>query len=115
MHAPDLEAALRFFDLLGFKVLFREANYAYVDRDGAGVRVLESRPGEGGMFPPHRGFAYYVDVRDIDAIVAELKPKLETAGVEFMGPKDQTYNQREFMVRAPDGNVFVFGQGIKRG
>ena len=64
-----------------------------------------------------------IDVRKIDlnlltifdAIVAELKPKLETAGVEFMGPKDQTYNQREFMIRAPDGNVFVFGQGIKRG
>ena len=113
MHVADFEAALQFFDLIGFRVLYRESGYAYVDRDGAAVRVLHST-GEGGApFTPHRGFAYYVDVRDVDAIVAELKPKLDAAGVEHMGPKNQTYRQREFMIRAPDGNVFVFGQGIK--
>jgi hypothetical protein len=32
-----------------------------------------------------------------------------------MGPVNQEYNQREFMIRAPDGNVLVFGQAIKRG
>lgn len=112
MHAPDLQAALAFFDLLGFECLFRQSNYAYVEREGAGVRVLESRAEDGSPFPPHRGFAYYVDVRDVDAIVAELRTKLDAAGVEFMGPRDQPYRQREFMIRAPDGNIFVFGQAI---
>lgn len=77
------------------------------------MRILESRAVGGAPFPPHRGFAYYIDVRDVDAIVAEVQPRLEAAGVEFMGPKDQHYRQREFMIRAPDGDVFVFGQGIR--
>ena len=112
MHVADMPAALAWFELLGFSPLFRMSNYAYVGRDEIGVRVLESRQEDGAAFPPHRGFAYYVDVRDVDAVVAELAPRLEKAGVEFKGPVDQHYRQREFMIRAPDGNVFVFGQGI---
>jgi catechol 2,3-dioxygenase-like lactoylglutathione lyase family enzyme len=113
MHAPDLDAAIRFFDLIGFEVKYREEGYAYLSRDGAGMRVLESHGQDGAKFPPHRGFAYYVDVADVDAIVEEVKPKLDKAGVEVMGPRNQPYRQREFMIRAPDGNVFVFGQAIK--
>jgi catechol 2,3-dioxygenase-like lactoylglutathione lyase family enzyme len=112
MHAPDLEEALAFFEVVGFKLLYREANYAYLDLEGAGLRLLESRQDNGEPYAPHRGFAYYIDVRDVDAIVADLKPKLEDAGVEFMGPRNQPYRQREFMIRAPDGNVLVFGQAI---
>lgn len=113
MHVPDLEAALAFFGVIGFRVLFRTTNYAYVDRDGAGVRVLQSRDEDGRPYPAHKGFAHYVDVRDIDALHRELKPKLDAAGIEFKGPANQSYNQRELMIRAPDGNVFVFGQAIE--
>ncbi|MEO7688893.1 MAG: hypothetical protein ABIS51_06365, partial [Sphingomonas sp.] len=61
----------------------------------------------------HRGFAYYLDVRDLDAILAELGPKLAAlpAG-DVYGPVDQSYGQREVMIRAPDGNLVVFGQAI---
>lgn len=115
MHAPDLDAALAFFGLIGFRVAFRQSNYAYVEREGAGVRILQSHDGTGAPHRPHKGFAYYADVRDVDAIVAELKPKLAAAGIEAHGPVDQEYNQREFMIRAPDGNTLVFGQAIGRG
>ena len=30
------------------------------------------------------------------------------------GPVDQHYGQRELMIRAPDGNVLVFGQSVER-
>ena len=42
MHVPGhLEAALAFFeDILGFATLFRMADYAYVEREGAGIRIL---------------------------------------------------------------------------
>lgn len=110
MHVADLQAAFDFFALLGFDCLYQEKTYAYVARGPAAVRVLLSKRADGAPFPPHRGFAYYVDVDDVDAIVSELKPKLVMAGVETMGPRDQPYGQREFMIRAPDGNVFVFGQ-----
>jgi hypothetical protein len=29
-----------------------------------------------------------------------------------LGPVDQQYGQRELMIRAPDGNLVVFGQAI---
>ena len=115
MQVPDLLAARAWFGLLGFRTLFRISNYAYVARDEVAVRVLESRQEDGAAFSPHRGFAYYVDVRDVDAIFTELTPRLEKAGIEFKGPVDQHYHQREFMIRAPDGNIFVFGQGLPAG
>jgi catechol 2,3-dioxygenase-like lactoylglutathione lyase family enzyme len=115
MHVPSLDAALEWFSLLGFEPAFHEGNYAYVTRDGVSVRVLESTQEDCTPYPPHRGFAYYVDVRDVRALFDEIAPRLHVAGVEFMGPVDQGYGQREFMIRAPDGNVFVFGQAIPEG
>lgn len=115
MHVPDINAALSWFSLLGFKPAFRADNYAYVSRDTVSVRVLESTQEDCAPFPPHRGFAYYVDVRDVRVIFDEIAPRLRRAGVEFHELKDQEYGQREFMIRAPDGNVFVFGQAIPEG
>ena len=115
MHVPDMEAALNWFALLGFVPEFRQWNYAYVRRIGVSVRVLESRDSAGAPFPAHGGFACYVDVDDVDEVHAELAPKLTAARVEFTGPVDQSYQQRELLIRAPDGNVFVFGAPIGRG
>lgn len=112
MHVPDLEGAVQWFALLGFRARFRQDNYAYVERDKAGVRLIESRADDGTPFPPHKGFSIYIDVIDVDAIVAEVRPKLASAKVETIGPVNQHYAQREFMVRAPDGNVLVFGQAL---
>jgi catechol 2,3-dioxygenase-like lactoylglutathione lyase family enzyme len=115
MHVADLEATLQFLTgTLGFTVSHREANYAYVEREGAAIRILEhDQPEEIGV--PHRGFAYYIDVRDLDQVLAELRPKLaELPAGDVHGPVDQHYDQRELMVRAPDGNLIVFGQGIRR-
>lgn|SRR3990167_11013509 len=112
MHVPDMQAAIDWFAVLGFEPAFRQWNYAYVSRAGVSVRVLESCAEDGAPFPPHRGFAYYVDVEDVDTLYAELAPRLTAAGIEFEGLRDQEYHQRELMIRAPDGNVFVFGMAI---
>lgn len=114
MHVADLEEALRFFtETLNFTVPFRQANYAYIEREGAAIRILEaSCPEELGV--PHRGFGYYIDVRDLEQVRAELEPKLaQLPPGDVHGPVDQHYGQRELMIRAPDGNLIVFGQGIK--
>lgn len=113
MHVTDLERALAFFtDVLGFETLFRSADYAYVQRESAAIRILQSRGAEGAP-PGNRRFAYYVDVRDVDALHAELKPRLDTlpAG-DVHGPADKPYGQRELLVLAPDGNLIAFGQAI---
>jgi catechol 2,3-dioxygenase-like lactoylglutathione lyase family enzyme len=115
MHVPDLETALAFFeDILGFATLFRMSDYAYVEREGAGIRILENR-GADGAPPGHRRFAYYIDVRDVDALHQELKLKLDTLpDGDVHGPADKHYGQRELLVLAPDGNLIAFGQAIAR-
>lgn len=112
MHAADLGAAVRWFALIGFHPRFQQSNYAYVEREGVGFRLMQSAQDDGAPFPPHRGFAYYVDCGDVDAIVRETLPGLKAAGVKTLGPINQAYNQREFIIEAPDGNMFVFGQAI---
>lgn len=112
MHVNDVEGAVRFFTDLGFDCPFRVPGYAYVSLEGAGIRIQHhGDPKELGV--AHRGFAYYVDVRDLDPILDALKPKLAAmpAG-DVHGPIDQSYGQRELMIRAPDGNLLVFGQSI---
>ena len=115
MHVQDLDEALAFFnDIVGFETTFRQQGYAYVEREGAGIRILESH-GADGAPPGNRRFAYYVDVRDIEALYAELKPKLDTLPKgDVHGPADKPYHQRELLVLAPDGNLLAFGQAITR-
>ena len=114
MHVPDLEAALAFMtNVLGFRVDHREANYAYVSREGAGLRMMEAGPGN-PFQPGTQRFAYYFDCRDVDALHAELKPKLDQLPKrDVHGPADKPYKQRELLVVAPDGNVIAFGQAIR--
>ena len=113
MHVPDIGSAVAFFEeVLGFRATFRMDDYAYVEREGAGIRMLQNR-GSDGAPPGNRRFAYYVDVRDVDALYAELKPKLDSLPKgDVHGPADKPYRQRELLVVAPDGNLIAFGQAI---
>lgn len=116
MHVPDIEKALAFFnDVLGFTTLVRMGDYAYVQRETAGMRIMQNH-GEDGAPPGNRRFAYYIDVRDVDALYAELKPKLDTLPEDNIhGPANKDYGQRELLVLAPDGNLLAFGQAIRTG
>lgn len=113
MHVPDIDAAVAFIvDTLGFDLVVRFADYAYVEREGCGVRLRENQ-GDDGAPPGNRRFAYYFDVRDVDALYAELKPRLDALpSGDVHGPADKSYGQRELLVRAPDGNLIAFGAAI---
>ena len=112
MHVDDIEVALAFFvDILGFEVPFSKAGYAYVEREGAAFRILERDCPR--QQPPERQFRYYIDVRDVDALHAELKPRLDTLPEgDVHGPVDKDYGQRELLVLAPDGDLIAFGMEI---
>jgi len=101
MHVDDLDRAVTFFtDIMGFQARFRAADLCWSRRARTAPR-------------PAISFAYYIDVRDVDRLYAELKPKLDTLPKgDVYGPVDQSYGQRELMVLAPDGNLFAFGQAI---
>ena len=115
MHVRDLAAAVAFLeDVLGFRTIVRMGEeYAYLDREGAGLRLMaypDAHIFEGGR----DRFAYYVDVRDVDHVYAELKPRLDTLPPQDVhGPADKPYGQRELLIRAPDGQLFVFGAAIE--
>jgi catechol 2,3-dioxygenase-like lactoylglutathione lyase family enzyme len=117
MHVQDVDEAVRFFvEVLGFTAHVHRQDYAYVQREVAGVRILKAStsPGE-TPGPGTRAFRYYIDVRDVDAIYAEIKPRVEAwPGGKIHGPRDQGYGQREVMVLAPDGDLVVFGQAIEQ-
>lgn len=55
----------------------------------------------------------YTDVHHVDAIVAEHGANWsdlpDKAG---LGPVDQSYSQREVIIRGPDGNLVTLDQGI---
>lgn len=113
MAVPDLEEGVAFFrDLLGFTVHIQGGGYAYLDREGVGVRLMDPSITEGAA-PGNRRFGVYIDVRDVDAVYAELAPKLAALNKgDVHGPADKPYGQRELCILAPDGNLLVFGQPI---
>ncbi|ESQ77506.1 VOC family protein [Asticcacaulis sp. YBE204] len=112
IHVPDLETAVTFFtDILGFQRWpLPHPDYAYVWRETAAFRILEACDAPPGT----RRFAHYIDVEDVDALYAELKPKLDTLPEgDVHGPADKVYAQRELLVLGPDGNLIAFGQEIR--
>lgn len=115
LHVADLQKALHFFtDILRFSVPYRSDGYAYVHRETVGFRLLEVEGHE--VTPGRRRFAYYVDVNDVDALYAELKPSLDTLPpADVHGPVDKPYGQRELLVLAPDGELIAFGMAINDG
>jgi catechol 2,3-dioxygenase-like lactoylglutathione lyase family enzyme len=113
MHVPSIEKAIDFFESLGFTLYFHAGTYAYVEREGAGVRMMQNI-GDDGAPPGNRRFAYYIDVEDIEALYRELKPVLDAMPPQDVhGPADKPYGQRELCILAPDGNLLVFGQTIR--
>lgn len=116
MHVKDVAAAVRFLtEVLGFEEIIADPGYAYLDREGAGLRIL-GHPNDPEVGKPHGGFAYYIDVRDLNVVQDQIGTKLaQLPPGHVVGPKDQAYGQRELMIRAPDGNVLVFGQAIDGG
>ena len=114
IHVPDFDAAMRFFtEILGFTCNYRQGKYAYVSREAAAFRILENI-GDDGAPPGNRRFAYYCDVEDLDALLAELTPRLATLPEgDVAGPREQPYRQRELMIVAPDGNLIVFGEEMR--
>jgi catechol 2,3-dioxygenase-like lactoylglutathione lyase family enzyme len=114
LRCPDIDDAVRFFtEVLGFRVIVRDVNFARVSRDD--VSFLLS--GDGLQFPPRGGHRYtsYIDVDDADALFAELKPKLDGLPPGHVSPPcDMEYGQRDFAVIGPDGDFIGFGSPLAR-
>lgn len=114
MHVADFAGALRFLtEVIGFTAVINDGGYAYLEREGAGLRLMQhDDPAELGV--AHGGFAYYIDVKSVEQVLEQIGPRLATLPPgDVVGPRDQPYGQRELMIRAPDGNLIVFGASIE--
>jgi hypothetical protein len=117
LHVPHLANALDLFTrVLRFEIKYQLSNYAYLEREGAAIRILEE-PGRNLQFEKRARVTVYIDVVDVDALYSELAnelARLPEGDVE--PPTDQSWNQRELQVRLPDGQWLTFGQAMaKRG
>mgnify|MGYP001823133489 FL=1 len=105
----DLEASIDFFTrILGFSCTFQMENYAFVQRLGKAIRLIEVDAscviGEQMI---------YLDCDDVDTLFDELQSRLETlARDRVRAPFDQPYQQREFHVKDPDNCLLLFGTAI---
>jgi hypothetical protein len=112
MHVKDFAAAVDFMtDIMGFNVTIKLGNYAYLEREGCAIRILcvpeQYRKGT-------RAYAYYVDVLDVAALYAVLKPKLDTLPKgQVIGPIKRPYGVIELMVLMPDNNFMVFAELVE--
>jgi len=97
----DLERSRRFYrDVLGLPFLFEAGSMLFFDLAGTRLLIGTENPGaEPG------GSVLYFDAPDIE----ELAPRLESRGVEFLGPaqvvqRTETHELRLRKFRDPDGN-----------
>lgn len=114
LHVRDLREALEFFcNTLGFELKFRERNYAYVEFEGHGLRMLEEP--ERNLTPDGKArVTVYIDVSDVDAVFARLAPALSALPTDCVEPlMDKPWSQREFQVRMPDGDWLNVGAPIR--
>ena len=97
----DLDAALRFYERLGFAVRpWSGGGYGFATRPG--VELHLGTPGPDGE---HRAGSVYLFVDDSDALAAEW----QASGIEVNLPEDTEWGQHEGVVVDPDGNVIRFG------
>jgi catechol 2,3-dioxygenase-like lactoylglutathione lyase family enzyme len=112
LRVPNIAHAIALFcDTLGFELDFRNGPYAFVRRDRVAFRMIEDEP-----LPPrgHGRYTSYVDVDDVDALYAELKPKLDALPPGHVSPpSDQDYGQRDLTIVGPDGDLVAFGSPIR--
>ena len=109
LHVPNLASALEFFcETLPFVLKFRESNYAYIELEGCGLRMLEEPARK--LTPDGKArVSVCIDVSDIDALHAKLASSLARLPGDRVEPlMNKPYKQREFQVRMPDGDWLTF-------
>lgn len=107
----SLDASIDFYTrILDFGAFAVGGGYAYLERDRAAIRLLQVSPDD---VPSIHTLSCYIDVHDVDDEVARLDARLHTLPADrWRGPVNQSYNQRELIVRDPDGHLIIYGQGL---
>ncbi len=113
LHVANCAESIDFFvQILGFRAIFRSEDFALVRRGGASVRIVEEK-GREKVDAKNARTTVYVEVYNVDALYLERENALATLPKDdVVKPITQVWNQRELLVRMPDGNWIAFGQEL---
>jgi len=99
----DLDAALEFYQRLGFAVrAYAGGGYGFARLDGVEIHL-------GVPAKDHQPASAYLFVDDADQLAAAWRG----AGVEVHTPEDTEWGQHEGALVDPDGNIIRFGSPVK--
>ena len=108
-HVADVEASIRFYEALGFRVTRRWEDWVRLDRDGAELVLMGDAyiRGHDHYFAPYLdrlprgvGVEVSVEVADVDAVYAAA----QAAGLRIVKPiQDRDWKARDFRLADPDG------------
>jgi catechol 2,3-dioxygenase-like lactoylglutathione lyase family enzyme len=109
LHVADVDASIRFYEVLGFRVTRRWEEWVRLDRDGAelvlqGDSYVRSHPhyfsADIDRSPRGIGVEVTIEVDDVDAVHAAAV----AAGLRIVKPiQDRAWKARDFRLADPDG------------
>lgn len=107
----QLQTSIDFYtNILDFGAGGEGGGYAYLERERVAIRLLQVSPDN---VPRIHTLSCYIDVHDVDDEIARLDARLRTLPPDrWKGPINQSYNQRELIVRDPDDHLIIYGQGL---
>jgi len=109
LPVSDLTRAINFYHRLGFtsKRYQDGDSYAFIHRDGHELHLTNNRNLIGKESPA--GVYFY----PANGTAAALEAEFRAAGVPIAEPlAPREWKMDEFVVKDPDGNQLVFGEGI---
>lgn len=109
LPVSDLTRAIDFYHLLGFtSKRYQDGDaYAFIQRDGHELHLSKS----GRLIQDHSPIGAYFYL--IDGAAAALEAEFRAAGAPIAEPlAPREWKMNEFVVKDPDGNQLVFGEGI---
>ena len=114
LMAKDVMASVRFYQDLGFALLFQDApekpTYAGIQRDNVELHLQWGDPGQ-WAYPTDRPVYRFV-VADVDRLYKEFAGSgrlgATDPGSPWAVPAETPWRTREFHVRDPGGNILQF-------
>lgn len=103
-----MAASVRFYEALGFRLIFGGADAPFSTLTGGGCYVNLQRPDDGTPISPEWGRVIFhvpdVDALHRQAVAAGLTPRAE--------PRDAPWGERMFPINDPDGHDLSFARRL---